>query len=113
MPCIRRGYGLGPQLKGGGCVVCNLGQGGGGGAAGGGEGDDEDAMPLLAPERALAGDVDHNEVFEKDPIKLFRYDPVSDWDAVGMASARGSGLKMLGTRRKVVWSGSKGGWSSF
>ena len=37
--------------------------------------DDEDAMPLLEPEKAQK-QKDPNEVFEKDPIKVFRLDKV-------------------------------------
>lgn len=67
---------------------------GAGGGEGGGE--EEDAMPLLAPDKAVKQKKDPHEVFEKDPVRVYRLDKESKtWVDMGKGS--------LGTWAMPVW----------
>ncbi|EWM25542.1 Ran binding domain protein [Nannochloropsis gaditana] len=58
---------------------------GAGGGEGGGE--EEDAMPLLAPDKAVKQKKDPHEVFEKDPVRVYRLDKESKtWVDMGKGS---------------------------
>lgn len=52
-----------------------------------GRGEEEDAMPLLAPDKAVKQGKDPNEVFEKDPVRVYRLDKENKtWVDMGKGS---------------------------
>ena len=67
-----------------------------GAGVGEGGGEEEDAMPLLAPDKAVKQKKDPHEVFEKDPVRVYRLDKESKtWVDMGKGS--------LGTWAMPVW----------